>query len=286
MQKLNWQTRQIGPYLMSFDVAHAYHNGSIPTGVESLPKNFLIQPDSVNDELIISICYSKKTDDKYVMIFNKELAATKEYKFNVDKSSGLESLTWIKPDSFDTLPDYTKDLPEPEKVHIDISSGSFNIELLPGEMRLFKLDGDVAIKEPLQAPKLSCKSGTYLGEQLVEISSPDETAEIFYTTDGSYPTYTSNKYTGPIKIGNGREFGLFNIKAIAIRGNEISDVSTGEYVISDGSENVALGKPVTFTGETEVWQGSTKPKSITDGGFDPYNTYGSKNNQPCLRGRK
>ena len=282
MQKLNWQIRQLGKEIMKFDVAHAYHTGDIPTGTESLPNNFIIRPDSINDNLVLSLGYSNDDSDKYLMIFNKELSGNKKYKFNVDKTSGIESLTWFKPNDFETLPDYKKELEEAKQIEIDISNGSFEVELDAGEMRLYKLNGNVQIKEPLQAPRATLKSGNYIGEKYVELYNADENAEIYYTTDGSYPTYASKRYFEPIKVGNGREFGTYSIRAISIRGDEVSDVMTREYIITDGIENVSLGKPIQFTGNTEIFQGNTTAKSVNDGAFDPVNTFGSKDGEPCF----
>ena len=282
MQKLNWQTRQLGPVLMSFDVAHAYHTGDVPTGTEELPRSFLLQPSDQSDNLIFSLGYSKDDSEKYVMIFNKELEGKKTYTVNVDKTSGLSSLTWYKPDDYEVLPDYTKPLAPAEEIDIDVSTGSFNVELDAGEMRLYKLNGDVEIKEPLQAPQISHKSGTYLGQQTVTLTSVDSDADIYYTTDGTYPTYKSTRYDAPITVGQDGEFGFYIIKAIAVRGNEISDAVTAQYVISDGAQNVALGKPVVFTGNTETFQGIANASLVNDGYFDAYNVFGSTDGQPCF----
>lgn len=282
MQKLNWQTRQLGPVLMSFDVAHAYHSGEVPVGTEALPKAFLLQPSSQNDNLIFSLGYSKDDSEKYLMLFNKELTGSKKYTIKADAASGLTSLTWYKPDSFETLPDYTKPLAAPAQIEISVEGGSFEVELQAGEMRLYKLNGELSIREPLKAPSLSHKSGTYLGQQTVTLTSYDDGAEIYYTTDGSYPTYRSERYTSPIIVGQDGELGFFDIKAIAVRGTEISDAVIGRYIISDGSQNVALDREPTFTGETEAFQGSVEPGTVTDGSFDPHNTWGSAPNSPCF----
>jgi len=42
--------------------------------------------------------------------------------------------------------------------------------------------------------------GTYTGTQTVTLSDTDTTANIYYTTDGSTPTASSNLYTGPLTI--------------------------------------------------------------------------------------
>lgn len=276
MQRYNWQTRQLGSLLMQMDVAHAYHVGTVAQGAEALPKSFVFQPTSSSDNMIFSLAYGKNGEDIYVMVFNNELdGGKKTYNINVDLTAGVNSLTRYKTDSFETLPDIYAALPALGEERVDVSDGSFSVEMEPGEIAIYKLNGDISIKEPLKTPKLSLKSGTYIGEQELEITTTDEGAEIYYTTDGSYPTYTSARYTGPIKIGNGREFGQYIVKTLTMRGSEISDAVTGEYIIGDGSENVALGKPVTFTIPTKSVFGSSDETFVTDGNFDPYNVYGT-----------
>lgn len=283
MRKVNWQTRQLGSLLMQMDVAHAYHAGTVAQGAEALPKNFLLQPSNSSDNLVFSLAYGKNDKDIYVMVFNNETdGEEKTYNVNVDLSSGIKSLTRYGTDEFDETPDLFAPLPALKETEVDISGGNFSVSMKPGDLILFKLNGDVTIKEPLRKPELSIDSGTYIGEQKLEITSMDPGTEIYYTTDGSYPDYTSTRYTGPITIGHGRDFGQYSIKAISIRGNEISDAISAEYFIVDGSENVAFGKNVTFTGETQSVFGSAKPDSITNDFFDPYNVYGSVANKPCF----
>lgn len=282
MQKINWKTRQLGQLLMKMDVAHAYHTGKIAQGAESLPKSFIFQPSSSSDKLIFSLAYSKDDNDVYVMVFNNETKGEpKKYTINVDLSSGVQSITRYETDDFEVLPDYMQKLPDVKESNLNIKDGSFSIEMKPGDIAVYKLNGDVIIKEPLQVPCVSHKSGTYLGEQYVELSTNDAGAEIYYTTDGSYPSYHSELYKKPVKIGNGREFGIYGIKAISIRGDEVSDAVNAEYVISDGSENVAFKKPVKFTGETTSMQGVSYPESVNDGFFDPFNPWSSVDKSPC-----
>jgi hypothetical protein len=46
--------------------------------------------------------------------------------------------------------------------------------------------------------------GTYTSAQTVTISDTDTTAKLYYTTDGSTPTASSNLYTGPIQVRHRR----------------------------------------------------------------------------------
>ncbi len=51
-----------------------------------------------------------------------------------------------------------------------------------------------------QSPLIELTGGSYRGEQTVTLSTTEQGAEIYYSTDGSVPTQNSTKYTGPITI--------------------------------------------------------------------------------------
>lgn len=74
--------------------------------------------------------------------------------------------------------------------------------------------------------KMTPVSGSYLTvNEGVTITSTPSDATIYYTTDGSKPTTSSNVYTAPVNENKD-----FKIKAIAIReGYDNSDVAEGEY---------------------------------------------------------
>ena len=77
----------------------------------------------------------------------------------------------------------------------------------------------------LGAPTSSQKTGSVVAGSVVELMGPDD-ADIYYTTDGSTPTVNSEKYTAPIVITED-----MTIKAISVKGNVVSSVTTYEYVI-------------------------------------------------------
>ncbi|HMG86249.1 MAG TPA: FG-GAP-like repeat-containing protein [Terracidiphilus sp.] len=49
-------------------------------------------------------------------------------------------------------------------------------------------------------PTISPATGYYAGPQTVTISDSDTSAKIYYTTNGAYPTTSSNLYSGPITV--------------------------------------------------------------------------------------
>ena len=80
----------------------------------------------------------------------------------------------------------------------------------------------------ISAPESSIPTGTTVEPgTAVTLTCATEGAEIFYTTDGTDPTAESNKYTGEIIIAD-----TMTIKAIAIMGENKSEISTFEYAVS------------------------------------------------------
>lgn len=74
-------------------------------------------------------------------------------------------------------------------------------------------------------PKLAPPAGTYTCPETVTVTDPRNGSQIFYTTDGSTPTTSSSKYTGPFLINN-----TDTVRAIAISpGSKISRIATVAY---------------------------------------------------------
>lgn len=94
------------------------------------------------------------------------------------------------------------------------------------------------IKSKLSKPKFNLPSGKYYAPCAVNLSSI-ENADIFYTTDGTFPNEGSRIYTSPFNFGVGN----YNLKAIAIKKNyEESEVAAVDYELilnSLGSKNYA-----------------------------------------------
>lgn len=83
--------------------------------------------------------------------------------------------------------------------------------------------GGSAVIAPVFAPT----SGTYTEEQTVTLTTVEPGAEIYYTTDGTYPTNTSTKYTAPIAVSV-----TTTIKAVAIKGLDTSSPVSASYTIN------------------------------------------------------
>lgn len=74
-------------------------------------------------------------------------------------------------------------------------------------------------------PTVNIPTGTYNGEQTVEITTLTPNSEIYYTLDGTVPSKTSTKYNSPISISE-----KTTLKAIAYKADYVeSDVLVVEY---------------------------------------------------------
>lgn len=293
MSILNWQIRQLGYVLTNIDVKHAYHTAKVPTGAEGLPSGFLMQPANESDSFVYSIAYSKDTNEPYLLVFNKALSGeAKDYTFKFDLSSGIKNMRYYKPTdySFDNLPDPTdlSTLEKPEEVLIDVSSGTMTTSFKAGEMKVFKLEGEdgapVEIFEDLQVPESSHTSGVYVGPQKISLATGDKGAKIYYTTDGSYPEVggaTTKEYDGTlIEIGKYDETKTYTVRAVSVRGSDVSAVLDIDLIIANASRNASAGKIVKLLSkdlshevEYHGFNGATSDlRHVTDGSFDPFNS--------------
>ena len=115
-------------------------------------------------------------------------------------------------------------------------------------------------------PSFSPAAGTYVGTQVVSIADATAGAVIYYTTDGSTPTPSSNTYSGPITVTASQ-----TINAIALAPNyAISGVSSAAYVIQSTGQSINYGSGFTSTSNIAL-NGSAKLNSpasalqLTDG---------------------
>lgn len=103
------------------------------------------------------------------------------------------------------------------------------------------------------APVFGTASGTYASAQLVSLTSATAGATIRYTTDGSDPTASSAKYTGPINVSQNMTIktkafkelmnasatssATYTINAVSQAAQPVITPETGTYT---GSQNVAI----------------------------------------------
>jgi hypothetical protein len=118
-------------------------------------------------------------------------------------------------------------------------------------------------------PTILPPSGTYRAVQAV-ISTPTPDAAIYYTTDGSVPTASSQRYAGPIPI-------LISgvIRAIAVADGGFTSLTTAnsKYLlqplaistatsIQASATQLPSGQPVTFTATVKFASGPTPPGNV------------------------
>jgi hypothetical protein len=92
------------------------------------------------------------------------------------------------------------------------------------------------IMETAAVPALSVAAGTYATAQTVAVTDATAGATLYYTTDGTTPTASSTKYTGPIKVG-----ATETVKVVAAApGKATSAVSTAKYTIETPADSPAF----------------------------------------------
>ncbi|HEY3333530.1 MAG TPA: choice-of-anchor tandem repeat GloVer-containing protein [Capsulimonadaceae bacterium] len=125
--------------------------------------------------------------------------------------------------------------------------GGFTDQMPPGSGgTVFALDLGLSTAAPVIAPA----GGTYNNSATVTITDSQSGAVIYYTTDGTTPTASSTKYTGPFTITKNT-----TVKAIAIYpGSVKSALVTAAYVILPPAPKVTISPasckkvgPVTVT---------------------------------------
>ena len=292
MVQYNWEIRQLGDLLMGIDCAHAYHSGAeIADGTEKLPKSFFLQPEDRSSDYIISLFNSKDDSQRYIMIMNNSTSESKTGKFTIDASAGVTSMT-----KYSTTIDGAN-LPDPTNLNatlgalkeenVSVSNGYIEEEFLPGEVKIYKLNGDnIVINEGVATPEIALASGSYIGRQEAVIRSTQPNAKIYYTLDGTFPQAdaegnpvgTTKLYNGPIQIGNDGEWKYYGLRAAAITNGEYSQLVEADYVITDGTRNATLGADVSFYNKefTKTIQVDNEKQSnvsgsvVVDGYHDPY----------------
>jgi len=84
------------------------------------------------------------------------------------------------------------------------------------------------ITPPAAMPTFSLAAGTYLSAQTLTMVDMTPGAAIYYTTNGTAPTVSSPRYTGPISVSTTE-----TVKAVAIAtGYSLSAVSSASYTIT------------------------------------------------------
>jgi hypothetical protein len=88
-------------------------------------------------------------------------------------------------------------------------------------------DWALALSFAVAAPNISLPTGTYNGTQEVTLSDSTAGTALYYTTDGTAPTTSSNSYTGPIAVSVST-----TLQAVAVLQSSESTVSSSTLTIT------------------------------------------------------
>lgn len=155
--------------------------------------------------LVLSVNPNFSLDD-----VKKELIKSCINKEDINYSSPY--LKNIEIDSYTLRNTFIKDEAESEKLYYGYG--------LP------QMEGLVGLNKKCSLPVFSVSSGVYNNEFELEITAEDN-AEIYYTTDGSYPSANSISYSEPIAISE-----TTSVRAIAYKDGKVKSVpSAQEYKI-------------------------------------------------------
>jgi hypothetical protein len=112
---------------------------------------------------------------------------------------------------------------------------------------------------PTQAetPTFSPAAGTYSGAQSVTISDATSNATVYYTTNGTTPTTSANKYTGPITVSSTE-----TLQAMAVAtGDTSSTVASAAYTMAPASSDPGNAQVINYSSgfaghPSQLWMGN------------------------------
>ena len=162
---------------------------------------------------------------------------------------------WTSTDSFDSSPEST----DGATISLDVPNDStiqwrvryLAEATLPGEAEpasarsrwygpwSFHVNQEATAElEQIAPPQFTPAGGTFQSDLHVTIFTETAGTTIYYTTDGSEPTTSSDPYTGPIPVvGDGT---VVTIKGIAMLDGSESPVSQATYTVNYDTENATM----------------------------------------------
>ena len=195
---LNWEIRGLSDILMNQDVAHAYHVHKTAKNVEYLPDDFFLQPKGKND-FVVSVMESKKGEDKYIMLFNKNYERGATCHFSVDASAQVKWLEYFDPQ----IGEYTP---------VEFQNGMLEDEFLPGEGRLYRLrydDPATETEKPAETTEHTTEDSTeHLSETTAESISENKTEVTDNITESASDSDDTRQSGCRSAIGSGYIFSL------------------------------------------------------------------------------
>ena len=108
------------------------------------------------------------------------------------------------------------------------------------QVRMEKVVVTVVADGSLAAPTFSVSAGTYYEAQTVEITNPNGSGKVYYTTNGDDPTAASTEYTAPIEIT-----ATTTLKAVVVDGDKSSEITSATYTIETPVEVANIAEYLT-----------------------------------------
>ena len=158
------------------------------------------------------------------------IAADNDYQYTTYQGSKYYTTQGMKTDPFPygATKSFGRETTPAAKFYNRTSNGTNYMDFLVSDIKRSS-NGLISFKFEsvnVATPSFTPEEGRYKGAQTITISCGTKDAEIFYTTDESTPTSESTRYTEPITIDT-----TTVVKAIAILGDEVSNVATATFTI-------------------------------------------------------
>ncbi|MGM9803981.1 MAG: chitobiase/beta-hexosaminidase C-terminal domain-containing protein [Muribaculaceae bacterium] len=106
-----------------------------------------------------------------------------------------------------------------------------------GHARIQAVTVTVSDDGSLASPLFSVAAGTYYMPKTVEITNPNSTGTVYYTTNGDDPTAESAEYTEPIEVST-----TTTLKAIVVDGDKTSEITEATYTIEEPYEVISIAE--------------------------------------------
>ena len=207
---LNWEIRGLSDILMNQDIAHAYHVYPTIEGVEYLPEDYFLQPKGKND-FVISVMEPKEGNDRYIMLFNKNIERKLTCHFSVDASAEVKWMEYFDPQTGEYTP-------------VEFKKNLLEDDFLPGEGRLYRLRYDNPPSETEKPTEITTEAPT---ETTTENSSKGATE----TKTESADTESTEKQTDVITETEASD-----------KGGCESTISVGAVVLSAAAAAIVASK--------------------------------------------
>lgn len=125
-QKLNLRISQLGKTLINLDALSVFHVGKeVAAGMEALPSDYVLQPESHNAELLLADFKEKTAHKQFVMVVNKSVQQPVSLPFHLKSGKQIREVAPASNGS--------------KKSRYDKRSQKLYVDLLPGEGKLFEI---------------------------------------------------------------------------------------------------------------------------------------------------